>query len=237
MKLVKYLMTLGYGTRRVVSELVERGRVTRRDGSAVREGDAFEHADILVDGMPCDPAPGAVLMLHKPTGYVCSAKEASRLIYELLPPRFLMRSPIMAPIGRLDRDTSGLLLLTDDGKLNHRLASPKTHLPKVYEVELAADLRGDEGDVFARGTMMLHGETTPLQPALLEPLGSRRARVTLYEGRYHQVRRMFAAVGNHVVALHRRSIGSLGLGELPEGQWRELSVNEVTALLKVVSER
>ena len=231
MKLIKYLANLGYGTRREVTDMLDGGFVTRHDGSIVRDGDVFAHDDLLIHGKPGDPPPGAVLMLHKPIGFVCSTRDASRLIYELLPSRFVARSPIMAPIGRLDRDTSGLLLITDDGKINHRLASPRTHLPKVYDAELASDLRGDEGALFASGTLMLHGETTPLRSAALEVLGSRHARVTLYEGRYHQVRRMFAAVGTHVVALHRQSIGSLGLGTVALGQWRELSFEEVAALL------
>ncbi len=230
-KLVKYLANLGYGTRREVTELVKQGVVTRRDGSIVRDGETFDHGDLLVRGASLDPAPGAVLMLHKPTGYVCSARDTSRLIYELLPPRLLERSPIMASIGRLDRDTSGLLLLTDDGKINHRLASPRTHLPKVYEAELASNLRGDEGALFASGTMLLNEETEPLRPATLDVIDVRRARVTLTEGRYHQVRRMFAAVGNHVLALHRRSIGGLELGALEVGQWRALSLHEVATLL------
>lgn len=232
MKIIKYLANLGYGSRREVTEMVNRRRVTRRDGTVVRDGDSFEHADLLVDSQPLDPAPGAVIMLHKPTGLVCSASDAAPLVYELLPPRFRLRSPIMAPIGRLDRDTSGLLLVTDDGRINHRLASPKTHLPKVYEARLASELRGDEAVVFASGVLMLKGETTPLLPAELEVLGPGTARVTLYEGRYHQVRRMFAAVGNHVVALHRRSIGELELGALEVGRWRELSAVEVAALLR-----
>lgn len=231
MKLVKYLANLGYGTRREVTEIARNGLVTRRDGSILRDGETFDHDDLRIQGKPADPPPGAVVMLHKPTGFVCSAKDVSRLIYELLPPRFLARSPIMAPIGRLDRDTSGLLLITDDGKINHRLASPRAHLPKVYDAELASDIRGDEAALFASGTLMLNGETAPLFPATLEVLGARRARVTLHEGRYHQVRRMFAAVGNHVVALHRRSIGGLELGDLEVGAWRELSFDEVVALL------
>jgi len=101
----------------------------------------------------------------------------------------------------------------------------------VYVAELASDLRGDEGEIFASGQLMLSGETTPLRATSLEPLGNRRVRVTLYEGRYHQVRRMFAAVGNHVVELHRQSIGGLELGSLEVGQWRELSLDEVSALL------
>ena len=226
MKLAKYVANLGYGSRREVEGLVARGRVTRADGRVLREGDAFAHEEVRVDGKPLDPPPGALLMLHKPVGYVCSTADANPLVYDLLPPRFLARSPRVSPIGRLDRDTSGLLLLTDDGKLNHRIASPRAHLPKVYEATLARDLRGDEAEIFAGGTLTLAGEPEPLLPAALEVLEARRVRVTLTEGRYHQVRRMFAAVGNHVETLHRASIGGLGLGDLPAGEWRVLSPEE-----------
>ena len=226
MKALKYLANLGYGTRREVGRLLYDQRVTRRDGSIVRDADAIDHDDILVDGNPLDPPPGTVLMLHKPVGFSCSTKDTSRLIYELLPPRLLRRTPVVASIGRLDRDTSGLLLLTDDGQVNHRLSSPKTHLSKVYEAQLANDLRGDEAETFASGTLMLASEETPLKPARLEVIDARSIRVTLTEGRYHQVRRMFAAVGNHVDALHRSAIGDLELGDLEPGQWRVLTPRE-----------
>ena len=230
MKVIKYLANLGYGTRREVTGMLYHRRVTRSDGSTVRDGDAFVHDELLVDGIPLDPAPGAVVMLHKPVGYVCSTKDASQLVYELLPTRFPNRTPVMAPIGRLDRDTSGLLLITDDGQLNHRLSSPRAHLPKVYDARLASDLRGDEPEFFASGTVMLDGETTPLLPATLEALDARTARVTITEGRYHQVRRMFAAVGNRVEALHRRAVGGLELDGLESGQWRVLSAADLSRL-------
>ena len=230
MKVIKYLGNLGYGTRRDVTRMVLEQRVTRGDGSIVRERDAFVHDELLIDGELLDPAPGAVLMLHKPVGYVCSTKDASRVIYELLPPRFLHRAPVMAPIGRLDRDTSGLLLITDDGLINHRLSSPRTHMPKVYEARLASDVRGDEVDIFASGLLMLASETTPLRPARLDIIDRRSARVTLTEGRYHQVRRMFAAVGNHVEALHRCAIGGLELGDLETGKWRALTAPDLSQL-------
>ncbi|MEO8622710.1 MAG: pseudouridine synthase [bacterium] len=230
MNIIKYLGNLGYGTRREVTLVVRERRVTRRDGSIVRDGDSFVHDDVLVDDEPLDPAPGTVLMLHKPIGYVCSTNDAGRLIYGLLPMRFPRRSPVMAPIGRLDRDTSGLLLITDDGQINHRLSSPRTHLPKVYEARLASALRGDEADIFASGTLMLTSETKPLQPATLEIIGERLVRVTVTEGRYHQVRRMFAAVGNHVDALHRRAIGGLDLGSLDAGTWRVLNASDMSSL-------
>jgi 16S rRNA pseudouridine516 synthase len=221
-KPVKYIANLGYGSRRDVMQLFATRRVTRRDGRPLRAEDDVAHEDILIDGEPLDPAPGVVVMLHKPAGFVCTTKDADHLIYELLPLRFPLRTPIIAPVGRLDRDTSGLLLLTDDGQLNHRLTSPRSHLSKVYDARLAGDLRGDETDLFAAGTLLLDGETTPLQPATLEVRGARDVRVTLTEGRYHQVRRMFAAVGNHVELLHRSALGALTLGGLDVGKWQAL---------------
>lgn len=230
LKLVKYLGNLGYGTRRDVASLVRHRHVTRANGVCIVDGEDVLHHEILVRGEPLDPPPGSVVVMHKPAGYVTSTREASRLVYELLPPRWLRRTPVMAPVGRLDRDTTGLLLFTDDGALNHRLTSPKRHLPKTYDVTLASDLRGDEHALFAAGSLALDGEKEPLLPASLVVHSPRVATVTVTEGRYHQVRRMFAAVGNHVVSLHRSAVGELVLGELDVGQWRLLAQDEVTAL-------
>lgn len=226
MKLIKYLAQLGYGSRREVLGMLDAGRVTQADGKPLGAGQAFSHDNIRVDGEPLDVAPGSVLILHKPTGYVCSTRDAGRLIYDLLPTRFRARRPLLAPVGRLDRDTSGLLLLTDDGQLNHRITSPRRHCAKVYQAELAEDLRGDEAPVFASGGLLLDGEEQPLAPAMLEMLTPRTASVTVTEGRYHQVRRMFAAVGNHVLRLHRSAIAGIELGDLRSGAWRALSAEE-----------
>lgn len=226
MKFAKYLANLGYGSRREVLAMFEYGAITDANGNVLSSDDAFTHDAVRVDGEPLDPPPGSALMFNKPVGYVCSVKEASQLIYELLPSRFRDRSPLMSPVGRLDRDSSGLLLLTDDGQLNHRVTSPKTHLPKVYEAQLTNALRGDEVEIFASGTLLLESETEPLKPVAMQQLGDRLVRLTLTEGRYHQVRRMFAAVGNHVDALHRSAIGKLELGDLPSGAWRQLTEDE-----------
>ena len=120
--------------------------------------------------------------------------------------------------------------MTDDGALLHRIVSPRAHLQKVYEATLARDLRGDEGAIFASGTLQLESERTPLAPATLEVLGPRRARLTITEGRYHQVRRMLAAVGNHVEELHRSRIGGLTLGALEIGKWRALDGADIAKL-------
>ena len=193
MKLVKLIANLGYGSRKDVASMFREGRVTAPDGEVLYADDKVAHADIRVDDAPLDPPQGLVLMLHKPIGYTCSTKDPGRIVYDLLPPRFRLRNPLLSTVGRLDRDTSGLLLMTDDGALLHRIVSPKAKLAKVYEATLAQDLRGDEAALFASGTLLLEAEQTPLAPALLDVVGARHARLTLTEGRYHQVRRMFAS--------------------------------------------
>ncbi len=230
MKLVKHIANLGYGSRKQVQLMFREGRITDTDGEVLYADDAVAHEAIRVDGEPLDPPPGLTLMLHKPRGYTCSTKDTGRLIYDLLPPRFRERSPQLSSVGRLDRDTSGLLLMTDDGALLHRIVSPKSKLDKAYEATLAQDLRGDEGARFASGTLMLESDDKPLLPAELDVLGPRQAQLVLHEGRYHQVRRMFAAVGNHVDALHRSRIGGLTLGALPEGEWRMLDASDLDTL-------
>lgn len=230
MKLLKRIANLGYGSRKQVMALFREGRITDADGQVLYADDELDvharHEAVRVDGEPLDPPPGLLLILHKPVGYTCSTKDKGRLIYDLLPPRFRLRDPVLSTVGRLDRDTSGLLLLTDDGGLLHRIISPKAELPKVYEATLSQPLRGDEAAVFASGTLMLDSEIKPLMPATLEVLAPQRARLTLHEGRYHQVRRMFAAVDHHVEALHRVSVGGLGLDDLASGQWRVLGEEE-----------
>jgi 16S rRNA pseudouridine516 synthase len=230
MKLVKLIANLGYGSRKDVGALFREGRITDATGEVLYADDRVAHADIRIDGEALDPPAGLALMLHKPIGYTCSTKDPGRIVYDLLPPRFRLRSPLLSMVGRLDRDTSGLLLLTDDGALLHRIVSPKSQLPKVYEATLAHDLRGDEAALFASGTLQLESENTPLAPAHLEVVAARLARLTLTEGRYHQVRRMFAAVGNHVQALHRSRIGGLELGGLAPGEWRTLDAGDLGRL-------
>ncbi|MFN3841834.1 MAG: pseudouridine synthase [Rehaibacterium terrae] len=227
MKLLKLIANLGYGSRKEVAALFRAGRVTDADGEVLYADDQVPHAAVRIDGEPLDPAPGVVIALHKPVGVTCSTRDQGRLVYDLLPPRFRLRRPVLSTVGRLDRDTSGLLLLTDDGQLLHRIISPRAQVAKVYEATLAADLRGDEGALFAAGTLLLEGEKTPLAPATLDVLGPRHVRLTLTEGRYHQVRRMFAATGNHVETLHRVAVGGLTLDGLAPGEWRVLDADDI----------
>lgn len=233
MRLVRLIANLGYGSRREVAMMFREGRITDENAEVLYADDRREHADIRIDGEPLDPPAGLCLMLNKPAGVTCSTRDNGRLVYDLLPGRFALRTPKLSTVGRLDRETTGLLLLTDDGALLHRIISPKSQVAKTYEAELAEDLRGDEAGLFASGTLMLESEQTPLLPAELDILSPRRVRLTLHEGRYHQARRMFAAVGNHVLRLHRSAIGGLSLDSLEEARWRALDPADLQRVFSV----
>ena len=219
-------------------DLVSAGLVTL-DGAVLADADRRLpvapdlSARMRVQGRPLDPPPGVVLAMHKPRGVTCSHKEAGPLVYDLLPARWRCREPPLSSIGRLDKDTSGLLLFTDDGALLHRVISPRRHLAKRYLATLERPLRGDEGALFASGSLLLEGEDRPLLPASLEPLSPVTAWLSVTEGRYHQVRRMFAAAGNHVIALHRDRVGGLDLPpDLEPGHHRLLGAEAVASLFQ-----
>ena len=229
----KLLGSMGYGSRTEMARLGKAGGIVL-DG--VDLTDVSRRIPVTpdlpgrmaIDGQPLDPVPGLVMMLHKPLGMTCSRKEDGALVYDVLPPRWRRRDPAISTIGRLDKQTTGLLLLTDDGDLLHRVISPRRHVAKVYRATLARPLTGAEGDVFAAGGLVLEGEDKPLSPAVLEVLSPTEARLTVTEGRYHMVRRMFAAVGNHVEGLHRERVGGLVLpDDLAPGDWRLLDPAQV----------
>lgn len=233
MRLDKLLAHLGYGSRRDMARLVELGAITL-DGVDVTAPDIKVRlgpdlqSGLEVDGEPLDPLPGMVLMLNKPIGVTCSHKEAGPLVHALLPERWRHRDPALSTVGRLDKETSGLLLLTDDGTLLHRIISPKAGIGKTYRVTLARPLAGFEAATFKAGGLMLESETTPLKPADFVADGPSSGDLTLFEGRYHQARRMFAALGNHVTALHRHRIGGLILpAGLAAGRWQVLTHDDV----------
>ena len=227
-RLDQYLANLGYCSRRQAREWVEAGRVTVDGRVADNFGAKAAAAAVAVDGAPRDHPGALLLLLHKPVGLVCSHDEREGpSVYSLLPERWRRRNPAVTSIGRLDKDTSGLLLLTDLSPLVHRLTSPRHKVPKVYRATLDRDLAPDLAARFAGGTLLLEGEQEPCAPAAFRALGPREAELTLTEGRYHQVRRMFAATGSTVLTLHRARFGDLELGDLPPGQWRELELNTV----------
>ena len=238
LRLDKLLGNLGYGTRRDVQLMARQCRI-RTNGEPLRDIEKRVTltpdfvSSLTLDGAPLDPLPGMVLMLNKPLGFTCSHKEAGDLVYSLLPERWRLRQPPISSVGRLDKDTSGLLLMTDDGELLHKIISPRSHIPKRYLATLDRPLQGDESEIFASGTLMLNGEDKPLLPAALEVVSPTEAILSITEGRYHQVRRMFAAVKNHVTALHRLSVGPLTLpDDLESGSFSLLNAAQHEALLQ-----
>jgi len=213
-RLEKILSNLGYGARKDVAYWVRSGWVTVDGVKAKSASQKVLASQVMLEGKALDHPYGLTLVYHKPLGAVCSRKEDGRLIYADFPERWLGRKPALSSVGRLDKETSGILILTDDGALNHQLTSPKHDISKTYAVTLAEPLKGDEAGKLASGTLMLDGDERPCKPAELEPTGDNTANLVLHEGRYHQVRRMFAAMGNHVVALERIKIGLLSLASL-----------------------
>lgn len=229
-RLDQLLANLGYCSRREARAWISAGRVTVRGAVADDFGAKADPADVRIDGAPPDHPAGLLLLLHKPPGLVCSHDEREGPnVYSLLPPRWRGRNPPVTSIGRLDKDTSGLLLLTDRSELVHRLTSPRHKVPKVYHATVEADLSPALIPLFASGTLVLKDEPDPCAPAELEIIPPREARLTLTEGRYHQVRRMFASQGVTVLALHRARFGHLELGDLPPGRWRELPLDTFPA--------
>jgi len=222
-RLDQLLANLGYCSRREARAWLETGRVTVGGAPATGPGQKVLPADVRIDGEPPDHPDGLLLLLHKPTGLVCSHDEREGpSVYSLLPPRWRRRNPAVTSIGRLDKDTTGLLLLTDQSPLVHRLTSPKHKVPKVYQARVDRDLPHGLAALFASGSLVLPGEKDTCAPATLVLRSPREAELTLTEGRYHQVRRMFASQGCEVVQLHRARFGALELGDLAAGQWREL---------------
>jgi 16S rRNA pseudouridine516 synthase len=222
-KLSQILFSQGFGTRRICAGLVAAGLV-RIDGRVVDDPEADFAAEGLVlevEGRPWAYHAKALLMLHKPSGYECSKKPRHHpSVLTLLPGPLRERG--VQPIGRLDEDTTGLLLLTDDGALIHRLTSPKKHVPKVYEVGCKHLVDTAQLDKLLAG-VVLDDDPAPVRAAACEAVGEHALRLTLTEGKYHQVKRMVAAVGNRVETLHRSAIGPLSLpADLAPGQWRWL---------------
>ncbi|MEO7337202.1 MAG: 16S rRNA pseudouridine(516) synthase [Caldimonas sp.] len=223
MKLSQILFSQGFGARRECAGLIDAGLVTL-DGAVCADPDREVDTEGLVFGVRGAPWPfrtHALIVLNKPAGHECSQKPKHHpSVYSLLPAPLRKRD--VQAIGRLDEDTTGLLLLTDDGQLVHRWTSPKRHLPKVYDVTCKHPVEASQIERLLAGVTLLDSPET-VRAAACEPVGTHGLRLTLTEGKYHQVKRMVAAVGNRVEGLHRSVFGSLELpADLAPGSWRWL---------------
>ena len=228
-RLDKFLCDSGVGTRSQVKLILKAGRVTV-DGTVIRDNSAKidpEKQTVCLDGEALGGKQRIVAMLNKPAGYVTATEDATeRTVMELLPES--LRKQDVKPVGRLDKATEGLLLFTNDGDLLHRLISPKKEVPKVYFAKHEGTATAEDVAAFAAGLTLRDG--TACLPAKLEPLGAGESLITVCEGKYHQVRRMMASRGMHVTYLERRQEGVLTLGDLPRGQIRLLSQDEIRLL-------
>src|SRR5210317_1105698 len=229
MRLDKYLaQSTGFSRKEVkrmlhADEVQVNGEFERNPARKVSDAD-----EVLLDGLPVDTPRDRYIMINKPLGYVCSNDDGTHpSVLGLLE---LPRAEEMTIAGRLDVDTTGLVLVSDDGQWCHRITSPRHKLGKIYEATLADPIDESYIEHFDRG-IQLNGEKELTKPAKLEILSEQVARVALFEGRYHQVKRMFAALGNKVEELHRESIGPITLDDdLYEGEWRELTEDEVASI-------
>lgn len=231
-RLDKRLSATGAWSRKEARELIRAGRVTA-DGVVIRQPEAKvgEETPILVDGAPIGGSGPVYLMMHKPAGLVSATEDPrEETVLSLLPERY--RRLGLFPAGRLDKDTEGLLLLTNDGPLAHRLLAPKSHVDKVYYVEVDGRLDAGDAAAVAEGVTLADGYTC--LPGTLELLdGGTGAYITLHEGKYHQIKRMMAARGKPVTYLKRVRFGPLTLDEsLPKGGWRALTEEEILALFR-----
>ena len=227
-RLDKFLCDAGIGSRSQVKQILKTGRVTV-NGIAVRDGSVKieDTAVVCLDGDAIGKKGRAVVMLNKPAGYVTArTDETQKTVMELLPENMLAWD--LHPIGRLDKETEGLLLFTNDGDLLHRLISPKKGVQKVYYARHEGTVSEADVAAFAEGLALRDG--TVCLPAMLQSLGQGESLITVCEGKYHQVRRMMASRGLHVTYLERREEGALSLGELPRGAVRELTAEEILAL-------
>lgn len=232
LRLDKILSDAGVATRSEVKLMLKLGRITVngaivRDGSEKFESEALE---IAIDGARINSAKNRYFLLHKPLGVITASSDREQKTVLDLFPQEIKRLGVFA-VGRLDKDSSGLLIITNDGDYSHRVISPKKHVNKVYLAEVDADLEDADIARFKAGITLADG--TNCLPATLEIYDKRHCRVTICEGKYHQVRRMLAACGKHVVTLHRESIGKLKLDEtLAAGEFLELSAEHAALVFE-----
>ena len=228
-RLDKFLCDSGAGTRSQVKVMIKAGRVSV-DGAVQKDpGAKIDPAKqtVRLDGEQLGGMQRLVIMLNKPAGYITATEDKKdKTVMELLPEN--LRKMGLNPVGRLDKETEGLLLFTNDGDLLHRLISPKKEVPKIYYARHAGQATQEDVDAFTAGLTL--GDGTVCRSAKLEPLGAGESLITVCEGKYHQVRRMMASRGMPVLYLERREEGNLCLGDLPRGEIRLLAEEEIYAL-------
>lgn len=222
----KLFSRLGICSRREVHKLIRSGKISSDNIPITSVRQKVDPEKILYNGCLLDHPQGIKILFNKPQRAICT-RLGENSIFSYLPENWSYRRPVVNSAGRLDKYTTGMLIITDDGDLVHRIISPKNHIAKIYDLEVEIPFNGDEVDLFKSGSIILPDEKKPCQPAYLEILGDRTGRIKLYEGKHHQVKKMIEKTNNRVLKLHRSGIGNLKLNGLKSGEWRDLTAEDL----------
>lgn len=225
-RLDKILSNLGYCSRSEAPLFLRKHEVIDHSNGKLLKDQSCKtiSSNLTIDNEKLDHPDGILVLLNKPAGFVCSHDlSEGRLIYDLLPKQWMKRNPVPSSAGRLDKDTTGIILITDDTKLIHSLSSPKSNIEKVYIVTVDKPITQETIKNLTSGTLLLQGEKAPCRPASLEIIDNHKCSFTLTEGKYHQVKRMFAACGLTVLKLHRQRFADYCVEGIEEGYYRDLS--------------
>ncbi len=232
----QWLSQMGYCSRQQARTFLKKHELIFEGERLFDPSLKITHEMTLDNELPDHPL-GLVLIMHKPAGYVCSqSKGEGPRIFDLLPERWQKRHLALQSVGRLDKDTTGTLILTDQGPWIHEWSHPKIHWKKTYIVEYEGVLPSETAELWASGKWVLPGEDTPCLSASLEILGPSKAKLILQEGRYHQVKRMFQALGAPVIKLHRENFGPWSAENIPPGQWQVLDFQQIPLIVSQYKE-
>lgn len=229
MDIIKYLQAQGIGSRKICKNLLTQNRVQINHSEPPNDIEPNIVTHLQIDDTPqcVIPLPYFYLLLNKPSGYETSHKPKHHPSVFSLLPNNLRNLPLQA-IGRLDEDTTGALLITNDGQFNHRISAPKHHISKTYQINLKHPVQADFCTILQNG-VLLHEENETIRAEHCQPISPTQLEMVISEGKYHQVKRMIAAAGNRVTQLHRSHIGTLTLGDLPTGKFRWIQPQDVDA--------
>ena len=218
----KLLSSLGYGSRKEIKQMINSCVVTSAGAIIKDNTQVVNPRNIKISNKSIKYYSGVNVILNKPIGYVCTRKSIENSIFKLFPNQWILRRPKVNTAGRLDVDATGIIIITDDGKLLHRIISPKNKVSKVYRVKLEKVIKSNYKSFFESGECIIKSESKPCKPVQFKKIGNNTAELELIEGKYHQIKKMFSVLNNTVIELNRIKIGNLRLNGLKLGQWREL---------------
>jgi len=230
-KVGKFLSSKGYGSRKEIKKAIKNKQILE-DSIIVEDFNTLvTPSKVLFNGEKIKFYDKINIVINKPRGYTC-ARVGDDSIFKLLPKIWLNRNPKINTAGRLDKDTTGMLIITDDGLLLHKIISPKHMVSKIYKVKLENKIGPRVKDIFESGELTIKNESKPCKPVLFNQIDSFNVTLTMYEGKYHQIKKMFTACDNKVIELSRIQLGSLTIENLNIGEWRELAKEDIGSLFK-----